>query len=88
MDELYLSRIITLASIDIKDNFIKNKLLLELEGECKFALEKYLPYYDFFGELGKTQLDVWVADENLKRFYKGIGMVLAASKFKKALRKE
>ncbi len=88
MDDLYLRRMEELVRIDINDALIRNKMLLELEGENIFNLEKYMEYYEYFGEIGKTQLEIWKSDETLKRFYKGIGFVLAVGKFRRGLRKE
>ncbi len=89
MDAQFIMTLKSMVNIDIKDFELREELLENLENDRisnSFVLEKYLPYYDKFGELGKTQLDVWRADNTLKKFYRGIGTILAISKFKRGLR--
>jgi hypothetical protein len=91
MDLAFINTLKSLVNIDIKDVELREKLLENLENDRikkKFELDKYIRYYDNFGILGKTQLDVWKADKSLSKFYRGIGLVLAVSKFRRGLRNE
>ena len=91
MDLAFINTLKSLVNIDIKNLELREELLENLENDRikgNFNLEKYMNYYDDFGELGKTQLDVWKADKTLSKFYRGIGLVLAVSKFRKISRVE
>ena len=89
MEKDFIITLKSLVNIDIKDVELREELLENLENDRingHFDLEKYLVYYDHFGELGKTQLEVWRSDCTLKKFYKGIGVILAVNKLRRGLR--
>jgi len=89
MDLAFINTLKTLVNIDIKDIELREELLENLENDRMnghFNLDKYLGYYEYFGELGKTQLDVWKADRTLGKFYKGIGTILAINKFRRLMK--
>ena len=88
MDDKFIMTLKAMVNIDIKNQELREELLENLENDRinnHFELDKYLPYYEHFGELGKTQLDIWKSDKNLSKFYRGIGVMLAVSKFRKNL---
>ena len=89
MDLAFINTLKTLVNIDIKDIELREELLENLENDRingHFDLEKYLGYYEYFGELGKTQLDVWKADKTLGKFYKSLGTILAINKFRRLMK--
>lgn len=89
MDLAFINTLKTLVNIDIKDIELREELLENLENDRMnghFDLDKYLGYYEYFGELGKTQLDIWKADRTLGKFYKGIGTILAINKFRRLMK--
>jgi len=91
MDDKFIMTLKSMVNIDIKDLELREELLENLENDRinnHFELDKYLPYYDHFGELGKTQFDIWKSDRTLSKFYRGIGVMLAISKFRKSLKNQ
>ncbi len=90
MDKKFILTLKTLVEIDIKDIDLRERLQENLNDDLElgvFDLEKYLNYYNEFGPLGKTQLDVWKSDKTINKFYNNIGVILAVSKFKNSIKK-
>ena len=90
MDNNFIQTLKALVDIDIRDEDLRERLLENLNDDLEigtFNLEKYLTYYENFGPLGKTQLDVWKTDRTLQKFYKSMGVILAVSKFKNSIKK-
>lgn len=90
MDKDFILTLKGLVNIDIQDENLKEQLIENLNEDLNkgvFNLEKYQNFYNSFGPLGKTQLDIWKSDKTLKKNYKEIGVILAISKFKNSIKK-
>jgi len=85
MDLVFIKTLKSLVDIDIKEVELREELIESLENDRingKFSLEKYYAYYDRFGPLGKTQLDIWKSDEKMKKFFGVISQILVISRMK------
>ena len=91
MNEKFL-RLEQIANTQIKDKDVKELFYRiareDVEKKLPFDLAKYWQFYPYLNSLGKTQMECWKADETLNKFYGSLGVVMAAVKFKKLLKKK